>query len=212
MAIPVAVDDRWEMRVICRFGDQISVNTRVYRVFSDDSDPVVTDLDIALELETKFESEYKDVLVSDAEFRGLSVQRISPLPKTVPQISSVSAGAGVALGTPLPSQVTGVIALKTDFSGRSFQGRVYVPFPGSSAADVDGKPTDGYLLSLGDLGTSFVDDVSIDGITSGAAILRPTLDRTGTLTTKDITSRLVRDAFGTQRRRGTFGRTNLPPF
>lgn len=212
MSIPISVGDVLVARFVCQLDDQVAINRRLLRVTADDAVDPPTDTSLAAGLDSLFALAYKDSLVSDATYRGVSLQRIIPLPKTIPAVGSLNAGPGTQVGNPMPPQTAGVYSLRADFAGRTFQGRSYQPFPSDVSNDAEGKPTAAYRAVLSDLGLAFSNPIVINGTVSGSTTLQPTLDPTGAAPNRDLTSFVTRLVWGTQRRRGGFGASNVPPF
>lgn len=140
--------------------------------------------------------------------------QLIPLPAAV--YSTRGAGAGTATGDPLPGQVCGIFTQRTALAGRANRGRKYVPFP--SEADNEGtsngKPTADYKTRLQQLANYFVDNVTFeDPDNPGVEYeLDPIIMGPGGVPRGTCTSVVARPVWATQRRRGSYGRTNIPPF
>lgn len=200
--------DIYQVRIECGFGTQASENIRHWRV-SAVVTPEATPLQIATIMNLTFAPHYKALLSSSATYRGVGVRRIFPLPLTVETVVSSQAGPGLVTGDPLPKQTSGVITLRTGFAGRKFRGRVYVPFPGESDNTGSGFPGGGYLNALIALAPDFQTEFTVvNG--AGSSVLVPIIWHRRTMTFDAITSTVHRLIWGTQRRRGDYGRPNPP--
>lgn len=134
-------------------------------------------------------------------YRDPSVQRILPIPATIQYYSAGGFAPGTRTSTVMPQQVCGMITKVTGIAGRSFRGRLYVPFP--SEEDNDGltpHPNNGYLTTLGTLSAVALD---VRGFTIGGGSLQldpqlyqPTLDNF-----VDIVDTTERGYWTTQKRR-----------
>lgn len=203
----MAVSDIFQVTIGCRFGDQLGLNVRHYRsVASTGPGPISPQL-FADELFDRLDATYIAILTSSSEFRGVIVQKILPLPAGMGFLSSQDAIAGSQTGDPLPRQVSGLISLRTDFSGRRFRGRAYIPFPPETLSEADATPTAFYLAGLADIAQAMVEPL---GVTDGGSTETwlPVIFHRDSGTTDFITSAMVHDAWATQRRRGSFGRPN----
>lgn len=200
--------DLYQVRFYCSQADQVAINVRHYSIRGVDDD--ATDNDLADALATNFAGPYKAALSGEAEYRGLSVQRLQPGEKSTELFKTTGAGAGTGTGDVLPRQVSGLIALVTEFAGRSFRGRVYVPFPGEDDNAIDGAITGGYLAKLNALGAEYIR--TIRPVKPGG-----TLDAVPVIYSRKSEGRIdavgwrARLGFATQRRRGFFGAKNISP-
>ena len=155
-------------------------------------------------------------MVTNAQYRGLGVRKIWPHPLTVEAVSTFAGGAGNVAGDPLPFQVAGIATKKTNLPGKSFRGRVYLPFPSEASNDVDGNPTMGY----GTLAQTFLAAVQLSYIISATppappgdnASFTPCVWSRKLLQGTFTIAHAFKDKWATQRRRGDFGKPNTPPF
>jgi len=208
MARPAA-DDFWTVRVACITEDQAAINVLNYKIGTVVGGGV-TDADAAATFDALFAPLYKALLSEEAEYYGVAVQRFFPTPRTVAIPIVASRGAGSVTGDMLPGQVSGIISLVTDFAGRKYRGRMYIPFPGE-ADNVDHIPTSSYETRLNSLAVAVVTPVVV---TAGgdSAEFRPQIYHRGTSTSDSITGSNSKRLWATQRRRGDFGQRNMPPF
>jgi len=209
MANTIESGDFYIARFVCSIEGQISVNTLHYVCVSKAGDGG-TDNSLAAALDALFAQLFKNVMSNSATYRGVSCQRISPTPKTVPAISTTGAGLGVDESELLPAQTCGIITKRTDFAGRRFRGRVYVPFPAESS-NVENLPTADYKSNLAALGAVMLDDVAA-GSDPNTSTMSPVLFHRATTTATPITSIVAKRLWGTQRRRGNYGQLNPIPF
>jgi len=163
---------------------------------------------------------YKAVMSSAAFFRGATGQRFRSgvLPPSFTERAIAHAGAGTRGASMLPPQTAFVISFKTD-NGK-IRGRNYIPFPSSGDMDANGTPSADYLIAV-----DFITGNMTSGLVLAKAGVTTTLrqlvyspavapdppipGRAEAFTPVTTWSR--QDGFGTQRRRGYYGRQNAVP-
>lgn len=194
-----AVGDVYKMAVVCAFGVQRSVNVRHWRVTAV-TGAGRSDSQIAIALSTVFAPLWKNLMNVNAAWTNLFVQKVRPLPAAIPRLTNADAGAGLVAGDPLPPQTCGLIALQTALAGRSFRGRIYVPFPGEAHSGVDGMPVGAYLAALDNLAVALT---TARVVASGgdSVSFQPVIYNAATGATTDIAEYRVRIVWATQRRR-----------
>lgn len=202
----MAVGDILQVTFLCRFGDQVGLNVRHYRVSAQTLNPPTFQA-TADALSTIFGPLYRDCLSDKAVYGLTRVQKIRPTPPTLPIESAIGFGAGNRPGDPLPKQVSGLISLRTMFAGRAFRGRAYIPFPDEQANDATAVPTPGYIIAITALGSAMImsrtvveganswtlDPIIFNRVSGGFTVLLAHQERT---------------VWATQRRRGSFGASN----
>lgn len=206
-----AVNDIYAVRVFCSLGDQVSVNVLTYRV----ENLVLlgpTDTEIATTFDQAWGPLYKAVMSSQATYRGLQVQKIRPLPIHVATQSTAAAGVGLNAGDALPRQTSGILTKRTQFAGRAKRGRVYVPFAYEGANDATGNPIAAYVTGLTNLANELRIIKPIVGAGGNNCEMRPVLFHRVPGTTDNISNIVSQAKWATQRRRGSYGRPNVPPF
>lgn len=205
----LGISDLWRARVVCSISDQISVNCVNFNVVAVTG--VVTDQEFADYLDSEWGTLFKNLISDDAIYRGVSVQRFKPIPVTVPAVSIVSQGTGSVAGEVLPKQVSGVLTLRTAFAGPGFRGRLYIPFPSETHNQVPGRPEEDYLTALTVLGNQIVDADTVVGA-GGNATVHSVLYHRELDTFDRLTGFVARPRWGTQQRRGDYGKQNVVPF
>jgi hypothetical protein len=138
-----------------------------------------------------------------------------PLPVRARVDDFTAAGActgGANLG---PTQNSGVISKHTALAGRPFRGRNYIPFPWPAAIDANGAPTGAYSSLLNLLCAKLDTVLTVTGALGSATLVQtiyhakgygrpPAFQHTTTRTVGTFAS----GRYGTQRRRGEYGRQN----
>lgn len=205
----MAVGDIYEVKILSFQGAQLGINIRHYRVASitgaQPSDNAIRD-----RMDAVFLAQYPNLFGPSTNYLGTTVRKIWPLPVLLETTRAGVSVAGTTLGDNLPKQTAGVITLRTTLAGRSNRGRLYTPFPTEASNDADSTPTAAYLQTLQLLGLLLISSVVV---TSGgnSATLDPGIWRRGPKTFTIWSTFLERDKWGTQRRRGDYGRPNLIP-
>lgn len=210
MAFPLTAGDILRTRIVCMQGDQLGEVVLHYRVASVGS-PAARDDDFRDVLDAAAAPLWKGFLSSRAEYIGVGVQHIWPLPLIVESNTRANAGAGTGGSYANPTQTCGLIHWRTVKAGRAYRGRSYLAFPSQSLNDDDGQPNSGAITAmgtmLGAIGGPFV-------ITTGGrlATVVLTLWHRALHTYDDVLSGAASGSWATQRRRGAFGKKNAVPF
>jgi len=198
--MPVEVNDRLEVIFYARWEGQNGLCVRHY-ICSATSGASRTVAQLATALSTAMAPAFKQCLNEFATFLGLSVQKIGALAEEK-EFELGDAGAGGTEGDGLPSQCCGLISLRTGLASRSRRGRMYVPFPGESANNPNGLPSDAYKLDMASLRNALVVGRTIsDGSGNDCSIL-PVIYSRVLNSTAVIGSGIVRSTWATQKRRG----------
>lgn len=188
---------------------QAGLNVRYYRISAQTSGPVSLGV-AAVALDAIFAPLYQELLSSSALYRAVGVQKVFPLPIGNESFSGGFDRVGLRTGDPLPKQIAGVLSFRTALAGRRNRGRLYCPFPAEVSNTSSSEPNSTYIEDLGTLGTAHLATrVITDGPNSETFV--PVIFRRGAGTTQDLTARIIRVIWGTQRRRGDFGRPNVIP-
>jgi hypothetical protein len=150
-------------------------------------------------------------MASDATDYGVAATKIWPLPRSQLSGSTGASRAGLSGAISLPTQTCGIISLFDGGTGPGHRGRVYLFFPSASMNQTPGIPTAAFQTLGNIFGTLISSSITLGalGVTwTGVPVLWHSKSRT----TTQIQSYLYRGAWGTQRKRGSFGRPNNPPF
>jgi hypothetical protein len=161
--------------------------------------------------------QFKASMTSAAEYLGA---KLYYKPASAPPIlaqSTAHAGACTGSADPAPSQIAGLIQWKSDIGGPRGRGRMYVPFAAAASIGTGGLLAAGYVTELTAIGTGMIDGYNVpnDGGGGGNVLVVPC-----TRYIQPVPSNLpavmnnftVASGFGTQRRRGFFGKPNNNPF
>lgn len=203
------IGDVYEVKHFSQSAMQMGLNVRHWRVITS-TPPEPTLSQIASALGTTFSALYRALESAQATYVTTSVRKINPLPISIEVPNTAGAGVGAVAGDLLPKQTAGVISLRSTLAGRKNRGRAYIPFPSEDDSSLAAAPTAGYVTRLLALATAFFTDQTVT-VGAGSIVLRAVIWQRKTRTTIDIAGVIARSSWGTQRRRGDFGRTNLPP-
>lgn len=211
MSYTIAVGDIIKATAVCQQDEQVSQTSMHYvclsvtgasitqQEFVDAWDAVVAPLVIA-------------VLASDALYYGSMAQKIWPLPVIYRDITLVSQANGGVASDALPRQTSGLVHYHGFKAGRANRGRIYLPFPATGSNTPTGHPSAGYGVDAVAVGSGMLSFGVIIGAL-GQAGFGPIIYHRKTHTYDAITSSASSPArWATTRRRGDFGRPNLPPF
>jgi hypothetical protein len=150
----------------------------------------------------------KNLLPTAANFWGVRVQITAPT--LAPGVFSVSgSGAGSYGAGVVPTQVGAVITKYSALAGRKGRGRIYFGPHATGQLTGTGGISAGTLTLLGTLAATFVGTMT-PGSGGNTATLFAEIYHRATQTGSDITTFLPSGKFGTQRRRGDYGRPNTP--
>lgn len=206
MGVIFAVDDIIVTKVLCWVNYQVGINVRHWKVSDNPGNVTLEEL---LELwETDLVPFYAGYLSTATIVDALKAQIIDPAPSM--EVTRLLGTAGLATATTMPRQACGVVTLLTGLGGRKNRGRFYVPFPTEEMNEANGSPNAAAGTVMADLGTFYTSHygINIDG--TRTAGLDPVLVHRGPApdAPTPLTSFIVRDKWGTQKRRGDYGKLN----
>lgn len=206
----MAVGDVLLLRNVCRAPGQTSYNLSHWLTTAETA-PVPALSTIVAQFETRFHLAYKAVMPSIVEWRGAGLRRVKPAPPSPEFFNITHAGPADLTSALLPTQTCGLITLLTQFSGRKFRGRKYVPFPSEEHNDADGVPTGPYLTALQGLANLFTTPLNV-AAGGGSIDLSPVIYHRTAQTTDTIIGSVPKTVWATQRRRDGFHAGDLVPF
>jgi hypothetical protein len=219
MANVLTNGDLVRVRFWCTAGDQAAVNTMYWRVVAHLGTPV-TDLDFAINFDEIMGSFYKAMMPSSVSYNGCEAGKVE-VPALTMQIARGAAGAGTLGAIALPRQICSVVSFRTANSGRRYRGRVYLPFPPVGAAELDGTMTSAFAVLVAQWSAQWASINEVDapfGSPTGSLTITqviPHFLKKGEvgpeLPPTDVVATSPGELFGTQRRRGSYGRQNTSP-
>lgn len=217
MATVIPTGELIRVRFWVQDGDQAAVNT-IYYLTTGANTGGLTDQEACDSLQIQYNPLYVAVLNNNAEWRGVQMQIVTE-PPLIPVFNNSNPLVGTAGAIALPKQTCSLVQYQSNFAGRKYRGRIYIPFPASADTSLDGKPSASYLTRLLDIqtqlaNTSFLNDT---GGTKFIAVQQviPHFLRKGDpgpeLPPTAVASWTISSRWATQRRRGAFGRQNISP-
>lgn len=205
----VVDNDILEVKVYCQAAEQLAINILHFHVLPPGTGPI-TDKEIAAHLDANLVAFYIAIMAPTASYIGLTVQVVGGSTPKPYVVSNVHTAVGTVAGDLMPRQTAGLVTKLTNGIGRSNRGRIYLPFPGEADNQSTGIPTAGYVARMTNLTnylTSAITAVGAGGNAKLQIILRHRL--TGLYT--DMNGVRNNQKWGTQRRRGSYGRPNTLP-
>jgi len=208
----LAVGDVLQCVFRMRLDDQLGLNVRHWRVaaISTTGTNQMNQFSDAIAA-GGFAAAYKALMPSQAIYEGFNVRRIQPV-LSLDYSFDDGTGPGTAGDKPIPRQCAGFIRLRSDIPGHGKSGRMYVPFPDEDDCQPNGLPEDNYMNGLATLVTKFTNSMvwGTGGTFIPIIYSRPdlTADPPRGYSFADVRSFVPIRKFATQRRRGSFGRTN----
>lgn len=209
----------YKVQVVCYCSalGQIGINT-TYWMSRDTSGAGASALQVAIGLDSALNARYKELMGVEAAYRGVSCQILGPTP-LVPSNAILNDGFGTSGENLLPGQCSYVLSWHTALAGRHNRGRIYPPFPFVTACDANGKMTAAAAVLLEALASAYTNDYTfgIGGDTSDIhltvrARTAPPPPAPVDIRYNFVTTHVSNQRFGTQRRRGQYGRLNPLPF
>lgn len=209
----MAVNDVYRARVCVYTDTQIGLNTLYFRetITGDPVDPL---LSLANALDAAFETPLKAWMSPKARYRGVEVRLVDPT-LGLPFPATTNDGPGVTGLVNIPQQVSGVVSYYTAIVNKSGRGRSYIPFPNDTSSNDEGYINNAGLALLQAVLTPYIANYVIPGFSMPSTyepVHRRSAGTPGVFLYDTIILSEARKRFGTQRRRGQYGRQNVPPF
>lgn len=197
----MAVGDRYRVIPVIDLADVRAVMVHNFMVSSQSGNGAGAQA-IAEYFDELLDQQLKSLIPSVATYRGIKAQRYYPAPPDLPRVGTAGAGVGLAGPECLSPQTAGLITWRTLQAGRAFRGRSYVPFPTEGSNDATGRPSAGYQNALLGYANLLLPThvVGAGGDTSSLILILQSQEFTVDQT--PITSAVIRDYWGTIRRRG----------
>jgi len=208
-----AVGDLLQVRVYCQANNQVSLNVLHYVVVGVGG--VGLDLNTyAAQISTIYAALYKVWMPPTADYAGVTVQNLT-FPTSIAVTDRASAGPGTT-GTELtPRQVSGLIHWTTTLAGRANRGRSYIGFPSSTFLTATGELSVAGGTALANVQAAIgpIKNVLVggDSLSTRLAIRPPRIPGPPPVEQyTTVSTGLASNLLATQRRRGDYGRSNLP--
>lgn len=209
MSVTLAINDVIRAQIVCADQEQASFNTVYYQV-TGVGVSIATLEDFCVNWSALVAPKVKPLIYNGASFNGVIGQVISPLPLMARFLEDGDAGVGTAGAIGQARQATGLIRFTTEFAGPGFRGRNYLPFVSTTSVQSYGTATNLYVANALVLSEAMRTFTAVSNGGRTATVRMGLWKRAGSIFTPIITTNASPD-FATQKRRGTFGRANLPP-
>lgn len=209
MALNLALNDVIKAQIVCQDFEQVSINSVYYKVTGIGS-PAATLADFCRNFSAAVAPVVKPLISNTAVFMEVVGQVVNPLPLMARVVDSGDLGDGTGGAIGMARQASGLLSFYTDQAGPGFRGRIYVPFPSTSAARLYGLCTTAYTDDLNALGDAMRDLIAVSSGGRTATIEMGLWKRAGNIFTP-ITKTEGRGVFATQKKRGSYGRANTVP-
>ncbi len=193
---------------------QVGINTIHYQVTTTVG-AGCTQFQMASALDTIAAPLMKLLLSSTVQYRGVTVQKVFPLPRVVAESATGFTGTGSGAATQVSPQVAGLISVRTGLAGRQFRGRLYAPFLGTGSIGANGSPTAPYVTALQNFANAMFANFTAGGVGNTATMTPviyhprgygdPPLHKNEVTAVTNVTASTLA---ATIRRRGNFGRSN----
>lgn len=204
----LVVAHAYRLQVACTNNEQASVNSIYYTASSVVG--TVTTAQFAAAASTLLAPLYKATFTINTRYNGCSVQDVSIPARFSPDVGAGGAGFGALAAPDMPRQTAAIVSFQTGLIGRSNRGRTYIPFPAGTLNSNQGVPSAGAILLYAALAAQLVVGFAV-GAGLNNATLVPIIWHKKSSTFTFVTTGFAETVWGTQRRRGSFGRPNKSP-
>lgn len=211
MPTALNVGDLLQVRTCVNLPPQIAIGVMHWRVLNNTGAGCTME-DFATYIDALLSLAYTNCMGQAAQYRGAGTSRISS-----PATSEVVSTAGAAFGTinsdVLPKEMTAVIAKYDGLRGRAHRGRLFFPFPPENANDTDGSMLAAYKNLLYTTWLNiFTVSFTVPGTVGNSSDFQPVLHHQVGGGYTAITRIVVPRKWAQQKRRGDYGKPNIPPF
>ncbi len=187
---------------------QYAIVNQAYRVPTSGFSGGLTMGDCALAYLNTVDGSLQAIITVETKILGVKCSQFRDVPGDVPLAGIATSTDVGSVANPTSAKQTALVITKTTLvGGKRGRGRMYLPPPGVSDIDVGGEPKATYLTHAA---TFYGDVFGFSSLTIGPANAVFIASVHGKTTPGFIaqSSFLVRPRFGTQRRRGAYGRPN----
>jgi hypothetical protein len=176
-----------------------------------------TDAEIGIRFDTAFPPLLKALMATVGIYKGVKIAKVFPGLRQRGFVNTTSTGAGTVVGDLLPTQVRGIVTLRTAQAGPGFRGRAYMPFPCEADNSPLGVPIAGYVTRLTTLGAQLILTQAAVGAAGNQCNLVPIIWHLPKDTPNlpinrqpfPLIEAVARTRWATQRRSGEYGRINV---
>jgi hypothetical protein len=209
LAHRISNGDLLEYTVVC-----LTQNQYTFNVFHFDVTAIggasLFDSDVGAALDALMAPVYKAILPTNCSYYGSRIQVIKPK-RFDPTFIIGNRGAGTLAGDCLPTQVAGLVNLKTGIASKRTRGRFYLPATSEADSTAIAQPSAGYLTAVAsicnDLFTFTGTTIGADSVTAAWVVY----SRVGDLRST-VVSYNPRPNWATIRRRSQIKHADSAPF
>jgi hypothetical protein len=212
MTLPIILGERILVRMWTSILGQAAVNSFSYKVTA--LTGTVSDLTVATAFDVIFGAipdGIKPMMGNAAFYNGVQLYLVDRVPMPLPIHASTHAGFGTGGIDLMAPQATGITSWYSAFTGPKNRGRTYWPFPALPFGDVNGVPTNAYLLAMEQL-AGLISPIVTIGAGANTADLQHVIHQRSPAGNVDIASHTNQRKWATQKKRGNYGRSNTSPF
>ena len=140
--------------------------------------------------------------------------RLMPIHADAPYAPTIanSNTVGVEDAPQIPTQVRLVVSMRTALAGRKYRGRIYAFTPTIQAESSEGIPTSSFILAWTGFLDTFRAGLTVGSTTWNLCIYHPWRIPQPAIPVDLVTQVYSRGDWGTQRRSGDYGKTNVAPW
>jgi len=197
---------------VCTVPGQISVMTHKWQMTSIVGGTTFNSSDFLTQYDADLAALMLPLLSAGASYYGTQISLMNPIgagPR--PDNTAINTAVGTGGAGLMPTQTCGLISWYTSTMGKVGQGRTYVPFPSPTQNQADGTPVAGYMSLLAAL-ASYLRSTTTVAPGAVTAEFEKVLYSGGIAEPLFVDYATPRDAWATQRRRGSYGRVNKLPW
>lgn len=143
---------------------------------------------------------------------GYKVSTVGTHPPPLAKTAVGMIAGGVGSTPPAPTQARPVLSWGTAMGGKGYRGRLFLPTPSVNACTAGGFILAGVVAAGQALGTQLLAPITVGGTTWNISLIHRHKGPPITFTSDPIISATMRNAFGTQRKSGNYGRVNSAPW
>jgi len=187
---------------------QYAIVNQAYRVPTSGFSAGLTMGDCALAFLNAIDADLQAIITIETKILGVKCSQFRDVPGDVPLAGIATSTDTGSVANPTAAKQTALVVSKTTLvGGKRGRGRIYLPPPGVSDIDVGGEPKAAYLTRAD---TFYAAMFGFTSLTIGPAnaVFIACVHGKAILGFIVQASYLVRPRFGTQRRRGAYGRPN----
>lgn len=204
------VGDLVRSRIVCATADQIGENVLLYQCATVATGGC-TLAEMASAIDTLVFAQYIAAISIFANYRGVGCQNTDP-PISTEYTTSANAGPGTVNFPLAPTQTSAILRKQSSQGGPAGRGRLYLPFPAVNAFANDGSMTAGYLALAQAVAAVIPTILVVTGATGTSTFDLVLVTRGSTNPNRLVDTVTAVGLWGTQRRRGQYGRKNVIPF